>query len=181
MGDHVLGFIGKQLLSTFGVVINATDTMPSHKVLDIPFFTEYDRQGTIYRAHPNYRGQNPYYDWAYVRYLFDATRITGQETVHNIIGRILGFFRHPDGELMAVVHSCKLDTAEQHGVMGTFYHLEFHNAADPRPALTMVTVDCLEQHACMIPYKEDDPYMWIHVWDPIDWPGCFQQIEPPSE
>jgi hypothetical protein len=181
LGESVLGFVGRLLLPNFGHVVEATTIMPAHKTLEIPFYTEYVRHGTIYRAHPKYRGKNPYYDWAFVRWVFDATTPNGEETIHNIIGRIHGFIRHPDGNLMAIVHSCKYGTNEQHGVFGTFWHLEYENETVPRPKFSLVNVDCLEHHACMIPYIDHDSYMWVHIWDPSEWPGCFQRIEPPHD
>jgi len=180
--DYVLAFIGRHLLSTFGNVVPATNTMASHKRLEVAYFTEYERHGVIYRAHPLYRKKTPYYDWAYVRWELQNTRGTMSPTVQNIIGRILCFFRHPDGNLMAVVHSCQVDTGEQHGVFATYWHLEYTNATNARPKLSMVNVDCLEQHVCMIPYNEgSDSFMWVHIWNPMEWPKCFQTIEPPSD
>ena len=82
---------------------------------------------------------------------------------------------------MAIIHSCDYDTDEQHGVFGTYYHLECQNKMHPRPKFSMVDVDNLEQHACMIPYDGNNPYTWLHVWHPSEWPGCFQTIEPPTD
>ena len=35
-------------------------------VLELPIFTEYRREDTVYRAHMNYRRQGPWLDWCYV-------------------------------------------------------------------------------------------------------------------
>ena len=100
----------------------------------------------------------------------------------SIIGRLLCFITHPDGALMAVVHSCKWDTQEKHGVFGTYWHLEYNGPITaPRPQLHLVSVNAIENHVCMIPYSDDDQYRWVHIWQQSDWPGCFQSIEPPDE
>jgi hypothetical protein len=179
--DELLGFVGQQLLPLYGILHQVgEDTMP-YRTLEVPYFTEYERNGVVYRAHPQYRGEYQYYDWAYIRWNLGEDRRTGDETFQSVIGRLLGFFRHPDGFLMAIVHSCEVGTDEQHGVFGTCWHLEYNNQANPRPRLSMVNVDCIEDHACMIPYSEENPLAWVHVWHPHEWPGCFQTIDPPEE
>jgi hypothetical protein len=37
-----------------------------HLVSPIRFFTQHNRQGNIFRANPNYKEGNPWYDWVYV-------------------------------------------------------------------------------------------------------------------
>lgn len=82
---------------------------------------------------------------------------------------------------MAVVQSCKEDTGEQHGVFATYWHLEYTNVTNSRPKLSMVNVECLGAHVCMIPYHNNDSYVWVHIWNPGEWPGCFQTIKPPTD
>lgn len=73
-------------------------------------------------------------------------------------------------------------TDEPHGVFGTYWHLEYDGPASaPRPKLHMVSVHSLQEHACMIPYSENDPFTWVHIWNPDQWPGCFQTIQPPND
>jgi hypothetical protein len=181
LADSVLGFVGKQLLPAYGNVVPATDTHPAHKKLEIAYFTEYERDGIIYRAHPCYRGGPAWYDWAYVSWTFDGDGRNRQETHQSLIGRILCFFRHPQGELMAVVHSVDAKLNEQHGVFATYWHLEFANVNQSRPKLSMVPVDCLGDQVCMVPYDEVASYRWLHIWNPIEWSACFQNIEPPTD
>jgi hypothetical protein len=33
----------------------------------------------------------------------------------------------------------------------------------------------------MIPYCKTDTFMWVHLWNPSTWPGCFQTILLPGE
>jgi hypothetical protein len=98
--------------------------------------------------------------------------------------RILGFIRHPEGDINAIIHSVLEDPQGLvgHGVFGHYWHLEVEGTdACHRPILHLVTVDSLLEHVCMIPYSETDSYMWIHLWHPSEWPGCFQTIVPPGE
>jgi len=153
-------FLGKELLHD-----HASHTSDGTTTFDLDFFTEYERNGFVYRAHPKYRGESAYYDWAYINWHLDD----GTEQL--VIGRILSFFCHPDGELMAIVHSCLLGTDEQHGVFGTYWHLEYQGPQGSQPKLCMVSVECLQDHACMVPYSYNDHFTWLHIWNPSEWPG----------
>ena len=180
MHDAILALLGSKLLLKYGLVhTDPNDVITT--TLDIPFFTEYQRNGIVYRAHPRYRGGHAYYDWVYIKW-WDGEDVHTHETKYvSIIGRILCFFQHPNGELMAVVHSCKWDTNEQHGVFGTYWHLEYDGPiVANRPHLEMISVDAIENHVCMIPYSSKNPFMWVHIWDPSEWPACFQTIQPPE-
>ena len=154
--------------------------------LQIPFFTEYERNGFIYRAHPNYRGNGAYYDWAQIQWeIGDNDSITGNAQYQNYIGRIHGFILHPDGDTYAVVHSTidnKPRRVLDHGVFANYWHLEVEgNNTSHWPVLQLVHVDCLLEHVCMIPYDEQDTYTWIHIWNPTEWPDCFMTILSPGQ
>jgi hypothetical protein len=58
--------------------------------LRIPFFTEYQRNGNVYHAHPDYRRDGAYYDWAHVKW-WDGDDVDGNQLSTDIIGQILGF------------------------------------------------------------------------------------------
>ena len=178
--EAIVALLGSTLLTEHGQIMHA-GSHDQHLALDVPVFTEYERNGFVYRAHPNFRG-TPYYDWAYIQWWDGDNSVTQEAMTKSIIGRILCFIKHPDGALMAVVHSCQWDTQEQHGVFGTYWHLEYNGPITaPRPQLHLVSVNAIENHVCMIPYSDDDQYRWVHIWQQSDWPGCFQSIEPPDE
>lgn len=147
--------------------------------LEIPFFTEYARNDFIYRAHPNYRGEGAYYDWAMINWYVGDNPETGEALHRPYIGRILAFIRHPDGELHAIVHSVRETSDIAHGVFGYYWHLDVSGTdTTNQPILQIVHVDCLLEHVCMIPYTSTDAYMWVQLWHPSEWPNCFQSIEP---
>ena len=113
--DDILAFLGSRLLPTFGTHPN-NNPDDQTTTLDVPFFTEYQRNGFVYRTHPYYRSKHAYYDWAYIQWWDGDDPLTGEPKHVSIIGRILLFFTHPDGSNMAVVHSVDWDRQEQHGV-----------------------------------------------------------------
>ena len=180
MCSDILSFLGKELFVEYSTLSSPlNDNL--FLTLDIEFYTEYQRNGFVYRSHPLYRGEHPYYDFAYIKWSMGSDPVTQEEIIESIIARILCFFRHPSGELMAVIHSCDMETGEQHGVFGTCWKMELEGpTASCKPSLSMVSVDCIEDHVCMIPYSANHPHVWVHIWPQSQWPGCFQQIEAPD-
>ena len=174
--DDIMSFLGRHLLQQFGITVQATASESAYKKLHIPFFTEYTKDSVVYRAHPLYRGEHPYYDWAFIRWCYGEDRRTGKTIYKSIIGRILGFFLHPCGSTMAIVHSCDITSKQSHGVFGQLYQLETERVTNPIPKLCMVDVECLEVHACMIPYYRNDSNLWLHISDPVEWHSEFQKI-----
>jgi hypothetical protein len=149
------------------------------------FFTEYERNGFVYRAHPKYRGESAYYDWAYVKWVIGTHPVTNADICQPYPARILGFFQHPDGEVKAVVHSVKEPPRNKpvgHGVFGHYWQLEFQGTENAkRPLLHIVSVDSLLEHVCMIPYSDMHPFVWIHIWHPRTWSDCFHTILEPGQ
>jgi hypothetical protein len=169
--DHIIAHFIMQLFHEYAVVDQKGD-----RQLEIPYFTEYECNGFVYRAHPNYRGNGAYYDWVKVNWEVDTDNTTGEVTYTSFMGRMLGFFTHPDGETNAIIHSVKEEATglDEFGVFGHFWHMECEGTnAAPHPILHFVHVDCLLEHVCMLPYTEKDEYMWVHMWRPSLWPDCF--------
>jgi hypothetical protein len=149
---------------------------PDAQRLRIPFFTEYQRNGTVYRAHPDYKGNGAYYDWSNVKW-WDGDDADGNPISTNIIGQILGFFTDPgDGEVKAIIHSTLANTQEKHGVFGTFHEMEFVERNQINPLLHVATVDALEAHTMMVPYTVDEK-TWIQIWDRAEWSDCFFAVK----
>ena len=169
------------LLFTSFFDLHATvDANSSRRTLTVPFYTEYERNKFVYRAHPQYRGEHPYYDWALVQWVVGTDPVTDAEIHETYPARILGFIRIPGGSINAIVHSVKEPSPSSdnaHGVFGTFWDLEQEGPShSTRPLLHLVPVDCLLEHACMIPYSEQHPFTWIHIWPKTEWPDCFHPI-----
>jgi hypothetical protein len=86
---------------------------------------------------------------------------------------------HPiENTIYAIIHSVDKSTQTAHGVYGHYYYTEQQGKSiTSPPALYSVSVECLEQHALMVRYKENDDNIWVHIWDQADWVHCFQSIE----
>ena len=178
---HIIRLLITEVYATHVSLFEADDPKTA---LDIPFFTEYERNGFVYRAHPDYRGEGAYYDWAKVQWEVGNDPITDEPIYKPYIARILGFIQQESGEIQAIIHSVKEERKGLcgHGAFGHYWHLEVEGTdACHRPILRLVSVDTLLEHVCMIPYKETDTFMWVHLWNPSEWPGCFQTILPPGQ
>lgn len=179
--EHIMRLL---ITNVYAAHVSLYDAADPQNALAIPFFTEYERNGFVYRAHPNYRGEGAYYDWANVQWELGNDPITDTPIIKPYIARILGFIQHPSGDIQAIIHSTieGEDGVEPHGAFGHYWHLEVVGSdACHRPVLRLVSVDSLLEHVCMIPYNENDSFMWVHLWHPLEWPGCFQTILPPGE
>jgi hypothetical protein len=92
-------------------------------------YTEYNRSGKVFRAHPNYRKEGPWYDFAIIAWDKEDDRVdhisisseSGPEmltqqvlnsdniavaNVDLVPARILGFIEDTDNELYVIIHSC---------------------------------------------------------------------------
>jgi hypothetical protein len=157
---------------------NKKATTEHGKVFDslkLKCFTEYQRNGVVYRCHPKYRGERPYYDWCYINWDDD------DHTILKLIGRIHLFIETPTGEIKAVVQSVNQTTSEAYGVFGTYWYLE-HNGPETnqRPIFHLVDVDCLGDHVMIIPYTHTGT-RYIHIHDRSEWSGYFQTMRLPPD
>jgi hypothetical protein len=80
----------------------------------------------------------------------------------------------PDGELYAIVHPADYKKTERHGIIGTFWPMEFIDNTT-EPCLYLVTIDSLGHHALMISYDPEDKN-YIEVWDRNLWSDEFFPI-----
>ena len=60
---HIMRLLVMEFVAT-----HAPGNGPGPQSISVPYFTEYERNGFVYRAHPNYRGEGAYYDWAFVQW-----------------------------------------------------------------------------------------------------------------
>ncbi len=150
-------------------------------ILDIPFYTQYERNNFIYRAHPSFRQESQWYDWAYVKWV-TTNPVTGVDVDEQYSARILGFITDPiDNELKAIIHSVKEAPPNRdngHGIFGFLWNMETVGVGmGIRPKLRIVSVDTLMDHTCMFQFEETNPYCWFHIWNQNTWPDCFNVIE----
>jgi hypothetical protein len=146
----------------------------------VDFFTEYKRDKTTLRAHPNYRGNGLWYDWAMVEYapldldLNRATSVTQEiESAYppgSYPAKILAFSRSKEGTIMAIIHTCESkEHSSDDSCLTEQWYMEYKqctiNAYDPRsdttkrklvrkPVLRIVEADTLRDRVYVV---EDSP------------------------
>ena len=135
----------------------------------------------MYRCHPKYRGEHPYYDWCYIKWWDGDNPVTNEPKEIRLIGRIHLFIETLEGDVKAVVQSVEVNTDEPHGVFGTYWCLEQHGPARARKLkFSLADVDALDDHVMLLPY-DDGGHRYIHIHDRSEWPDCFQETVPPDE
>jgi len=179
--DYVVSFLIKNFFHKYSQLGVDEESGQQEKTLSLPCFTEYQRNGFVYRCHPLYRGEFAYYDWCLIRWCDGNDMTTGDEKYTSIIGRIHLFVQTPDGSINAVIQSVQERTNEDYGVFGTYWYLEQCGPTNnPEPQFHLVDVDCLEDHVMVIPYDKTGK-RYIHIWDLSQWQKCFQTIYVPEE
>jgi hypothetical protein len=167
--NHVFRFLKQQFFEDHSTE-EIDDDGVANNVLSLRCFTEYQRNGISYRCHPKYRGDRPYYDWCYVNWETD------DNTIQSLLGRIYLFIETPDGEIKAVVQSVDMSTRNHFSVLGTKWNLEHIGPNDNlRPVFHLVEVDCLGDHAMVIPFNVLGN-KFIHIQDRSEWADNFHTL-----
>lgn len=168
------GFLINQFFQQYKEIIVDETGLESYS-FDLPCFTEYQRNGIVYRCHPKYRGERPYYDWCYVDW------DNGDGTILKLLARIHLFIETPTGDIMAIVQSVDPKSQVDHSVFATIWYLE-HNGPQTnlRPVFHMVEVECLGDHAMVIPYNSFGN-KYLHIHDRSEWPEFFLTMPLPPE
>jgi len=92
------------------------------KVVEI--FTDYKRNGTTYRAHPNYNSNGEWYDWAMIRFEVEAGANNFQVNPKGgyydndlYPGKILCFLKSQNASIEAIVHCCMATDHSGDGIL----------------------------------------------------------------
>jgi hypothetical protein len=167
--NHLLRFLKDQFFQNHSTE-HIDDSGVVNSELNLRCFTEYQRNGIIYRCHPKYRGDRPYYDWCYVDWQTDDS------TILSLLGRIHLFIETPEGEIKAVVQSVDMNSRKQYTVLGTKWTME-HTAPNDnlQPLFHLVEVDCLGDHAMVIPFNVRGN-KFIHIQDRSEWADNFHKL-----
>ena len=135
--------------------------------------TEYNREGTIFRAHANYRHTGPWYDWVMLRWAREDNRHYAQpiscqagygddETMAGehlyAPGQILGFVQTPDSDgVKAVVSTCEF-SHDRGSVFSSkwkpsyVYHTGNRTGSRKTPNISLVDVNAIVRHCLMVPH-----------------------------
>jgi hypothetical protein len=159
--------------------------------LTIPFFTEYRRQGQVFRAHPNYRQAiGPWFDWVLFRWRKEERRGRRNRTSHDVDvahmeleadrdeydyapAKLLGFVQHGD-DISCIVRTCDV-TYEKSSVFTTQWELAFWDAQKRNPMISLVSVDSIVRHCLMIPRDGPKSTVFHEVWERKLWADEFHK------
>lgn len=112
----------------------------------VKMFTEYHRNDTTFRAHPNLQGQGPWNDWVCVHWQ-EHGRLPAQ---------IQAFFHSPvadpGDEKQCIVHSV-VDKGNRYSVLTRLHELEV--TEEGTPDCQVVSVNSLGHHTCMFPHDPE--------------------------
>ena len=129
--------LGNNVMECIGKWAGETGLRPGEKIV-VRAFTEYQRMGKTFRAHPNYRSEGPWFDWVYIQW---------EPPLGSIPARIEAFVKS-GGSRYAVIHSATAPP-RGHSVLTRICNMESNNNGSP--LLTIVSCDCIKHHTHMFP------------------------------
>jgi hypothetical protein len=162
----------------FSVNIDSIETLPwqerEHAVLGttVEVYTEYKRHEFLFRSHPYYRSEQPWYDWVIVRWDVDDPLTHQPNLLTNPSLRygdekstikycytpcqILGYFfkvptkRDNVFNYFAVVWCTKYQ-CNMSSVFSNKWEMDFEDNAQTIRKLEIINCDSIVRHCCMIP------------------------------
>ena len=122
----------------------------------ISCWTEYQKNGATFRAHPSYRSQSPWYDWCYVKFTNDdmeedddESLVSQQSSLTFFPAKLLCFYNDPvTNAAMALVHTCNNKNSAEDGnaVICEEWFLEYNRDGNVhRPVFRDVPVESLDE------------------------------------
>ena len=151
--------------------------------------TEMKRHDVVFRAHPNYKSNGPWFDWVIIRYEEkppDGEHLDGCHVNYgdhpNLRGRfryapaqIYAFLRHPDG-LLALVKSCGYDH-KKHSVFSTIWKSEFEDNGHGElvQRYDLIPTSSIVRHALLLPRNEEETE-FEEIWTRERWANEFFEI-----
>ena len=154
---------------------------PNMDSTQMDLYTEYNRNGVIFRAHPLFKQGQPWYDWIMIRfakeqydrrtsYILDkddrvyfGDKVSNQYKNHYAPGNILAFYESvKDGKssIYAIVLCCKYQHTTS-SYISTRWKIEKFGA---QLSIQMIDVDSIVRHVLMIPESNDNTY-YYEIWD----------------
>ena len=108
-------------------------------------FTELNRKGTVFRAHPNYRGKGPWYDWVWIPFKMND-RNGDNETMYPCKSLcFVGEVR--DQKCMQYVVFNSVDRRRKLSELSFLW--DYHQSKNGTKIFHYQTVDCLDHH-CLV-------------------------------
>ena len=161
------------------------------EMISIPVYSEVYINGNLYRAHLNYRGNGPWFDWVMIRWKrpSDHTSVPkmkhhphlyyGENTsLHNpnqhlyTPGKILGFFVDFKGKIRAIIETCDWEH-KKHSVFTSKWKYAYHKMNGTIQKWIMsINVEYIVRHCLVVPiHLESDDL--LTVWPPKLWADEF--------
>jgi hypothetical protein len=159
--------------------------------LQLPFFTEYKRQGEVFRAHPNYRQAiGPWFDWAMFRWDKEERQSRRNRSTHAVDvahmdagatdgeydyapAKLMGFVEI-ENEIMCIVRPCSTNYTKS-SVFTTQWELAFWDRKKREPMICLVSVDAIVRHCLMIPRDGPESNVYHEVWERKLWADEFHK------
>ena len=184
--SEVLKFIANSFYSEFHNQTYCHDTM------NLKLFTDYRRDGIIFRAHPNYKKNGSWNDWAMFRYaksdrdlatnksyrershadeVYFGDNPETESEYHYAPGKLCAFVEMPDETIKAVVLCCSFEHVRS-GVFSTYWKIEYVNNAKTVPYYALLDVDAIVRHVLMIP-ENNLEHAFHEIWDRDRWANEF--------
>ena len=145
------------------------DFLADHEQVHMPLkcYTEYSRDGSNFRAHPNYRNQNQWFDWLTVKYICSKK---GETVEHkNVPAKCFGFTEIDDVKY-AIVHPCEFRNKPFSVLLHTWF-LSYTDSARTQPNYDLVDVECIVGNPFV--YPDGDTGVVLEVKDYLDWGNEF--------
>ena len=177
-------------LSSAAVIYRILEGQPE-ECHSITIYSEYRRLGELFRAHPGYRGGQPWYDWVVLRWERDPNERTRynrsnfpsnvhygdtpyEAKKHNYApAKILGFIQtRSNASTLAIVQSCQY-YYKRHTVFTTQWRLEDKGGAN---GIHVVDVDSFVRPCLMLPEVEEAG-IFQEIWSPERWASEFLNEE----
>lgn len=155
----------------------------------LTLFTEYRRDDSIFRSHPQYRSEGPWYDWVMLRWekeegdvrpynqsTYDSCVHYGDsvDNTHDYIyapGEIYCFCENTDKEVMVVVWSCGSYYSKS-SVFSTKWKRGYLDRANTIPLYELVNTSAIVRPCLMVP-ESADRTVYHEVWDMDRWSDQF--------
>ena len=172
---------------------------PTTQALTVPFFTEYKRQGDIFRCHPDYRSEGAWHDWVMIRWAEEDSLLhqpdqnvdtflkfgdnTENEDWCYAPAQFVGkFFEVPmlndQKEYYSIVWPCQYKYKIS-SIFTTAWNMNFQDWRKTVPGYEVVHCDTFVRHCLMIPeylYNENESKVFHEVWPRELWGDQFLMI-----
>ena len=161
------------------------------EIVSIPVYSEVYIHGDLYRAHINYRGNGPWFDWVMIRWKRSPEHASTEKTKHPphlyygkdttmrnpnqhlyTPGKVLGFFVDFKSKIRAIVETCDWEH-NKHSVFTSKWKYAYHKVDGILQKWIMfVNVEYIVRHCLVVPIHPDSDDL-LTVWPPKLWADEF--------